>query len=99
MLVGIVFSIYFLRTGNIWGVGAMHSVWNFVQGNVFGMEVSGMKFSCTLFASAADPEKTFWNGGSFGAEGGFSVTIVLIAALLLLLLIPRKAACDKPRGV
>ena len=99
MLVGIVFSVYFLRTGNIWGVGAMHSVWNFVQGNVFGMEVSGMKFSCTLFASAADPEKTFWNGGSFGAEGGFSVTIVLITAILLLLLIPRKAACDESRGV
>lgn len=92
MLIGIVFSLYFLRTGNIWGVGAMHSVWNFVQGNVFGMEVSGMKLSCTLFTSAADPEKTFWNGGSFGAEGGFSVTVVCLIFILLLLIIPKKKA-------
>lgn len=94
LLVGIVFSVFFLRTGNIWGVGAMHSIWNFVQGNVFGMEVSGMKLSCSLFSSVSDPAKSFWNGGSFGAEGGFSVTIVLLIALFLLLIVPKRAGCD-----
>lgn len=98
MLIGIFFSVYFLRTGNIWGVGAIHSIWNFMQGNVFGMEVSGMKMSCSFFSSVSDPSKSFWNGGSFGAEGGFSVTVVLIVALLLLLLIPKKTICNEFQG-
>ena len=70
LLAGVVFSLYFLRTGNIWGAGAMHTVWNFVQGNVFGMEVSGLEISCSLFSSTSDPSRSLWNGGSFGAEGG-----------------------------
>ena len=90
LLVGIVLSLYFLRSGNIWGAGALHSVWNFVQGNVFGMEVSGLNLSCYLFSSSTDPARSFWNGGSFGAEGGFSVTIVMILAILLLLFWNRR---------
>ena len=90
LLVGIVLSLYFLRTGNIWGVGALHSVWNFVQGNVFGMEVSGMDFSCSLFTSSTDPARSFWNGGAFGPEGGFSVTIVMVIAILLLLFFKKR---------
>ena len=89
LLIGMIFSLYFLRTGNIWGVGAFHSVWNFVQGNVFGMEVSGMNFSCSLLSSSADPSKSFWNGGAFGPEGGFSVTIILAAALVFLLVLKK----------
>lgn len=85
LLFGVIMSLYFLRTGNIWGVGAMHSVWNFVQGNVFGMEVSGLNLSCTVFQSSIASHKEFWNGGAFGAEGGFSATIVLAAATLILL--------------
>lgn len=92
LLVGIVLSLYFLRTGNIWGVGALHSVWNFVQGNVFGMEVSGMDFSCSLFTSSTDPAHSFWNGGAFGPEGGFSVTIVMVIAILFLLFFNKRGS-------
>lgn len=92
LLVGAVFSLYFIRTGNIWGVGAMHSVWNFVQSNVFGMEVSGLKMSCSLFSSSSPADHSFWNGGAFGAEGGFSVTIVMVIAILLLLFWKRQGA-------
>lgn len=92
LLVGIVLSLYFIRTGNIWGAGALHSVWNFVQGNVFGMEVSGLKMSCSLFSSTSDPSHSFWNGGSFGAEGGFSVTVVMVIALLLLLFFKKRSS-------
>lgn len=85
-LIGIFFSLYFLRTGNIWGVGALHSVWNFAQGNIFGLEVSGMDISCTLFASSAEPSKALINGGVFGAEGGILTTLAALAAILLVLI-------------
>lgn len=90
LLIGVFFSLYFLRTGNIWGVGAIHTMWNFAQGNIFGMEVSGLDLSCTLFESSVTPGSTFWNGGAFGAEGGFSCTIVCAVAILLLLLRKNK---------
>lgn len=90
LLDGVFLSLYFLRTGNIWGVGAIHTMWNFAQGNIFGMEVSGLNLSCTLFESSLTPGRTFWNGGTFGAEGGFSCTIVCVAAILILLLWKKK---------
>ena len=97
LLAGVVFSLYFLRTGNIWGAGAMHTVWNFVQGNVFGMEVSGLEISCSLFSSTSDPSRSLWNGGSFGAEGGLYVTIVLTIAILVMLFTARGNAAVSPR--
>lgn len=54
------------------------------------MEVSGLDLSCTLFESSVTPGSTFWNGGAFGAEGGFSCTIVCSVAILLLLLRKNK---------
>ena len=75
----------------------MHTVWNFVQGNVFGMEVSGLEISCSLFSSTSDPSRSLWNGGSFGAEGGLSVTIVLTIAILVMLFTARGNAAVSPR--
>jgi membrane protease YdiL (CAAX protease family) len=41
VLVGIFFSLFALRQGSLWGVCALHSIWNWLQGNFFGFEVSG----------------------------------------------------------
>jgi len=40
VLFGVFASIYLLKTNSIWGVSAVHTSWNFVQGNVFGIRVS-----------------------------------------------------------
>lgn len=78
-LFGIFASVYMLKRGNIWGIAALHSAWNFVQGNVFGIQVSGMKTDAAIFSSAIGGSAVI-NGGSFGLEGGLGVTIVLIIA-------------------
>ena len=66
----------------VWIVGAFHSVWNFVQGNLYGISVSGNKITSSIFTStAADGGATVINGGTFGMEGGFAITIVLIIAI------------------
>ncbi len=85
ILFGIFASICFIRTENIWLVGAVHSVWNLVQGNVYGGNVSGMKTSCSIFSAAAADGREIFHGGEFGLEGGIAVTVVLLAAILLLL--------------
>ena len=83
-LFGIFLSLLFIRYENIWIVGAAHSMWNFLQGNVFGVQVSGMSLQPSLFES--DLVGSTWiNGGSFGLEGGFAVTVVLLLANALVL--------------
>ncbi|EMS69691.1 CPBP family intramembrane glutamic endopeptidase [Ruminiclostridium cellobioparum] len=85
-LFGIFASVYMLRTGNIWGVCAIHSMWNFVQGNIFGIAVSGINIKASVFSFVPAGTGTLINGGDFGLEGGLGVTIVLVAAIIITLL-------------
>lgn len=85
VLYGVFASLYFIRRGNIWGVGAFHSLWNFAQGNFYGVQVSGSVMNCTLLRSTAAAGREVIHGGAFGLEGGLAVTIVLAAGCLLLL--------------
>lgn len=89
-LFGVFASVYFIKRGNIWGIGAFHSIWNFVQGNFYGIKVSGMSTSCTVFESVAVEGREWMNGGAFGLEGGLAVTIVLVAATLFMLTKPAQ---------
>lgn len=80
-LFGVFASLYYLWRGNIWGIAAFHSVWNFAQGNVYGILVSGQEFGISLLSSDADPAGALINGGSFGLEGGLAVTVVMVLGI------------------
>ena len=88
-LFGIFSSLLFLRTSNIWCVGAFHAIWNFVQGNFFGLQVSGAPELPTLL-HFSQTGNTLVNGGAFGPEGGLPVTFVLIVGIVLILFLPEK---------
>ena len=94
-LCGIFFSLYFVKRGNIWGVGAIHTIWNFVQGNFYGIKVSGMACSCSVLQTTIDTNKTIINGGDFGLEGGLAVTIVLIVGIVILYIRTPKEETNK----
>ena len=79
-LFGIFAAIYFLRRGSIWGICAIHSIWNFAQGNIFGCRVSGLPIDSALFVTTENG-RTLWSGGAFGPEGGLGVTVVLLIAI------------------
>ena len=83
-LYGLFAALLFADCENIWIVGAFHSVWNFVQGNLYGISVSGNKITSSIFTSTSvDGGATVINGGSFGMEGGFAITIVLVIAIVI----------------
>ncbi len=92
-LYGIFLAVYMLRTGNIWGACAIHSIWNFSQGNVYGMSVSGMSIMETsLFSSSLVEGKELLSGGSFGPEGGVITSAVTIVAIVLTLLLGGRSS-------
>ena len=81
---GLFAAFLFVDCENIWIVGAFHSVWNFVQGNLYGIQVSGNRLTSSIFTStSAEGTATIINGGSFGMEGGFAITIVLVVAIAI----------------
>jgi uncharacterized protein len=75
--------LWVLAEGGLYGIIAYHAVWNWAQGSLFGIAVSGSDVPQSLFllspSAEADPLLT---GGEFGAEGSL-VDVVFMAALAL----------------
>lgn len=89
-LFGVFEGIYILKRGDIFGACAIHTMWNFTQGNIFGSSVSGLSKMPSILTTVSNPEMTSANGGAFGLEGGFSATIVILVAIGILLLVKPK---------
>lgn len=79
-------SLFAVREGSLWGVCAFHSAWNWMQGNVFGLSVSGGGESGPTLFRFGLSGSALWTGGAFGPEGGLMVTLLLLAAVLAVLL-------------
>lgn len=90
-LFGIVAALYVLKTGSLWGAAAMHSIWNWAQGNFFGMQVSGIGTGSTVLNFSQTGKAVWLGGGTFGLEAGAATTAVLIIAAVILLLIPQRS--------
>ena len=93
-LFGVFMAVYILRTDNIWGACAIHSAWNFAQGNLVGIRVSGMSTLPTVAVMNPIGEQTLFHGGNFGLEGGLIVTIVTLAAIALTVFLPKKVPAE-----
>jgi CAAX protease family protein len=83
---GILLAAAFLLTRRLWFPMGMHFAWNFTQGAIFGVAVSGGATSGLFRGELSGP--TWLSGGSFGAEGSL-VAVVLCASVGIVLL--RKA--------
>jgi hypothetical protein len=82
-LFGVFASFYALYEGGLWGVFAIHTIWNWVQGNVYGFQVSGGELTTATLFNLQEVGPDWLTGGAFGPEGGLAVTIVLVASCTL----------------
>jgi hypothetical protein len=80
-------SLYMLRTNSLWGACAIHSIWNFAQGNFYGLPVSGIDSGESVFKMSLKGSD-FINGGAFGLEAGLPTTIVMTVSICILLFVP-----------
>ncbi|TDL93448.1 CPBP family intramembrane metalloprotease [Macrococcus brunensis] len=91
-LAGVLFSLLFYWSDNIWLTGATHSVWNIMLGVVLGSEVSGMHLPSSLLITTSNSRDHFLNGGHFGLEGGiFTTLMTLVMSGVLIMMIQRKS--------
>ncbi|PKM74183.1 MAG: hypothetical protein CVU91_03825 [Firmicutes bacterium HGW-Firmicutes-16] len=97
VLFGVFAAVYILRTDDLWGACAIHSAWNFFQGNVFGISVSGSAQSTSVFGTSFVTGKGLISGDLFGIEGGICTTIVMLAGIALVLFLPQKASPELPQ--
>jgi membrane protease YdiL (CAAX protease family) len=81
-LVGIVLAYMFTKTGSLWMPIGFHIGWNFFQGNILGIEVSGTTQTSLIDTVFTGPD--WLTGGAFGAEGGVAVTVVSLICLAYL---------------
>lgn len=84
-LFGVFTGLYAMREGSMWGISALHTVWNWVQGNFFGFQVSGTDAGGGTLINLMETGADWLTGGEFGPEGGLAVTIVLAVGIAVTL--------------
>lgn len=84
-LTGVFLALYTLREGNLWVVCGWHTAWNFVQGNLLGLSVSGNPIGVTgeLIKGTIESRNTLLTGGEFGIEASIANTLVMLAAIII----------------
>jgi hypothetical protein len=87
MLIGIPLSIAYLRTRALWLPVGIHFIWNYLQGFVFGLPLSGITFATTLLNPQV--RGSGWlTGSAYGPEGGLLCTIAVVGAGIFLFFSP-----------
>ena len=89
-LAGVTFSLIYYYTGNLWLVGAMHTLWNFILGFIVGSQVSGIITFNSIFFSIPVENKDLISGGVFGFEASIVTTIVELTISLFVIYLIKK---------
>lgn len=88
-LAGIWFSVAYWKTRDIWFPFGVHFAWNWVQGSILGIKVSGITDLATAPLMRAEDSGPVWlTGGNYGIEAGIACTIALILSTGLIRILP-----------
>ncbi|MFC1554300.1 lysostaphin resistance A-like protein [candidate division KSB1 bacterium] len=83
-LAGVLLSVVYIKTRSLWMPIGLHMAWNWTQGSLFGVNVSGIEVDQSIFTSLPQGNELF-SGGEFGIEG--SVISILVLTLFIIWLI------------
>lgn len=80
---GLMLGIGYTLTRRLWLSIGIHTAWNFVQGGVYGINVSGINVPGVLVSELVGPP--LLSGGGFGAEVSVVTVLVCLALFAMLL--------------
>jgi membrane protease YdiL (CAAX protease family) len=88
---GLLFGLLFHVTRSLPACMGLHAAWNFCQGTVYGIPVSGLKADGWLVSTRTGPD--WLSGGAFGAEASVVALALctLCSAALLVLAVRRRS--------
>jgi membrane protease YdiL (CAAX protease family) len=87
---GLLLGLAYALTRNLWLAIGIHTGWNFTEGSVFGVSVSGTPASSSLFHSVLKGPELL-TGGAFGPEASIiAIAVCGLAALVLGVLVYRR---------
>ena len=69
-------------TGSLWMPVGLHLAWNFMQGCLFGFDVSGIPMSSLITTETKGA--VVISGGSFGAEGSLITSVILVLGIIMI---------------
>ena len=95
-LAGIWFAAAYLKTRDLWFPLGVHLMWNWLQGPVFGINVSGIaEFSPDPLLRSTDHGPMWLTGGDYGIEGGLACTIAIVISIGLIYFMPLPKAAPE----
>lgn len=80
-LAGLLLALARELTGGLWMPIGLHLTWNYFQGYVYGFSVSGTDTVPSLLQTINNGPNAL-SGGSFGVEGSFTSTLVLLIGII-----------------
>lgn len=88
-LAGIWFAVAYFRTRDLWFPFGLHLAWNWFQGSILGINVSGLtQLAPAPLLKATDSGPVWLTGADYGLEGGVACTIALIVSTVLIYFLP-----------
>jgi membrane protease YdiL (CAAX protease family) len=89
-LAGVWFGFAYLKTRDLWFPFGIHLIWNWMQGSIFGIEVSGLtKLSPAPVLNEIDRGPAWLTGEHYGIEGSIACTIAILISIALIYFLPR----------
>ena len=85
---GLMLGAVYMLTRRLWAAIGVHMAWNFTQGWIFGLPVSGIDDPGLIAAKLTGPE--WLTGGAFGLEASLVAMVVATGAGLVLLWMAHK---------
>jgi membrane protease YdiL (CAAX protease family) len=90
-VMGILFSMAYLRTHALWLGSGVHFAWNAATAVIFGLPVTAYTtYSSLVSTSVTGPD--WFTGGDYGPEAGILTLFVVLAAMVVLFRITRAYA-------
>lgn len=91
---GVLMTLVYMATRNLWVVSALHFAWNFTMGGIFDIAVSGTDAQSLFKATLEGP---LWlTGGAFGLEAGTPAVVITIISSAILIRHLKKNNGFKP---
>ncbi|WP_081752216.1 CPBP family intramembrane glutamic endopeptidase [Paenibacillus sp. 1-18] len=82
-ILSVVLAFVTIRTKTIWTAISFHIPWNFLQGSIFSVPVSGRETSGIYGIKLTGNDLI--TGGSFGIEGSIVTLVVLVVLAIILM--------------